>query len=80
MVVRKETWSNCCGAPVYDDSDICSDCKEHCGLETYCPDCDGTGKIDVMIKESFASQRINPHFEKQKCETCNGEGYIEVEL
>jgi hypothetical protein len=22
--------SNCCGAPVYTDLDICSDCKEHC--------------------------------------------------
>ena len=22
--------SNCCGASVYDDTDICSDCKEHC--------------------------------------------------
>ena len=22
--------SNCCGAPVYDNSDICMACKEHC--------------------------------------------------
>ena len=22
--------SDCCGAMVYDDTDICSDCKEHC--------------------------------------------------
>ena len=22
--------SNCCGAMVYDDTDICSECKEHC--------------------------------------------------
>ncbi|QDP63642.1 MAG: hypothetical protein Unbinned3987contig1001_18 [Prokaryotic dsDNA virus sp.] len=22
--------SNCCGAPVYDDHEICSECKEHC--------------------------------------------------
>ncbi len=22
--------SNCCGAPVYTDMGICSDCKEHC--------------------------------------------------
>jgi len=28
-----ENLSNCCGARMYDDSDICSDCKEHCGVE-----------------------------------------------
>ena len=22
--------SDCCGAPIYSDSDICSDCGEHC--------------------------------------------------
>lgn len=22
--------SNCCGAYIYDDTDICSACKEHC--------------------------------------------------
>ena len=22
--------SNCCGARVYDETDVCSDCKEHC--------------------------------------------------
>lgn len=22
--------SECCGAIVYDDTDICSECKEHC--------------------------------------------------
>lgn len=26
-----EEVSNCCGAPMYEDSDICMDCKEHCG-------------------------------------------------
>lgn len=23
--------SDCCGAAMYDDSDICPECKEHCG-------------------------------------------------
>jgi hypothetical protein len=23
--------SNCCGVGIYPDSDICSECKEHCG-------------------------------------------------
>lgn len=25
--------STCCSAPVYHDSDICSNCKEHCDIE-----------------------------------------------
>ena len=25
--------SDCCGAEVYDDHDICSECKDHCGRE-----------------------------------------------
>ena len=24
--------SNCCSAPVYDDSDICMACHEYCGV------------------------------------------------
>jgi len=28
--------SNCCGANVYDDSDICSRCKEHCEAQCEC--------------------------------------------
>lgn len=26
----EEAVSSCCGAPMYTDMDICSDCKEHC--------------------------------------------------
>ena len=26
-----ELISNCCGAQIYDDMDICKDCGEHCG-------------------------------------------------
>jgi len=25
--------SDCCSAMIYSDSDICSDCKEHCGIQ-----------------------------------------------
>ena len=25
--------SNCCGASVYANTDICSECKEHCEVE-----------------------------------------------
>lgn len=30
--------SNCCGAPFWNDTDICSDCKEH--ADTACTDCE----------------------------------------
>jgi hypothetical protein len=30
--------SNCCSSSIYENTDICSDCKEHCG--TWCEDCD----------------------------------------
>lgn len=26
----EEVRSECCGAKIYDDTDICSDCLEHC--------------------------------------------------
>lgn len=25
--------SDCCSAMIYADSDVCSDCKEHCGIQ-----------------------------------------------
>ena len=28
-----EEVSSCCGAEVYDDYDICSECNDHCGRE-----------------------------------------------
>jgi len=28
---REAPVSDCCGAEIYDDTDICSECKEHCG-------------------------------------------------
>ncbi len=34
--------SSCCGAPVYTDMGICSDCKEHCDIvedDDECPAC-----------------------------------------
>jgi len=32
--------SSCCGMPVYSNTDICSDCKEHCSPESpMCGNC-----------------------------------------
>lgn len=74
--------SNCCGAPVYSDSDICTECGEHCEVENEgdiidCPDCGGLGLVDEEIKESFASTRISPAYKKVKCRLCDGTGIIE---
>ena len=68
--------SNCCGAPVYDDSDICTECKEHCSVEIVCPDCDGTGEMDARDESKINSTTIIEPFHKVKCEKCGGEGVI----
>ena len=79
VYTQKDAWSGCCGAGVYDDSDICSDCKEHCAVMTYCPDCDGTGEIEVMDMDTVHSQSDSlPENKTIKCETCNGEREIEL--
>ena len=30
-----EDVSDCCGAMIYSDTDICSDCQEHCGIQEW---------------------------------------------
>jgi DnaJ-class molecular chaperone len=74
-----ESLSNCCGAVVYPDSDICSDCKEHCGIEETCDECYGKGTIDVLDDSKSMEMRIDPPLKTITCEKCNGEGYIEVD-
>jgi DnaJ-class molecular chaperone len=69
--------SNCCGAPVYDDTDICSECKEHCSVIYTCPECFGNGKVDILDQSRINSQTISPPYKTVVCENCNGEGYIE---
>ena len=32
-VVYSEDVSDCCGASIYTETDICSDCNEHCGVQ-----------------------------------------------
>ena len=33
LYIRKELVSNCCGAKIIDETDLCSKCKEHCAEE-----------------------------------------------
>ncbi|MGV8130500.1 MAG: hypothetical protein ACP5N7_00180 [Candidatus Pacearchaeota archaeon] len=70
--------SNCCGAKVEYDSDICSECKEHCSITESCKVCDGVGTIDVLDDSKSMEMRINPPIKTIKCEKCDGEGWIEV--
>jgi len=75
--IRKNATSNCCGAPVYDDSDICSDCGEHCGLITECPKCEGRGRYDVIDDYLVNSRTISPPYKEVECDLCSGEGTVE---
>lgn len=49
-----EGTSNCCGANIYPDSDICSDCKEHTEEEMWCVYC---GELESDIEEIKAKNR-----------------------
>ena len=33
IIKDEDRLSICCGAPLYSDTDICSDCKEHSGVD-----------------------------------------------
>lgn len=69
--------SNCCGADVYSDSDICSDCHEHCAVMITCKTCRGEGKIEVLDDSKELQRYITPPTKEIRCEDCNGEGWIE---
>ena len=61
--------SNCCGAQVYLDQMICSDCKEHCDLE---PEEEETVKEppDVPLEEQDEIQEDTTSME-EKLEALN---------
>jgi len=69
--------SDCCGAKVELDSDICSDCGEHCGVLELCEVCNGEGTVDVLDTSKSMEMRINPPIKTIVCPQCDGEGYIE---
>lgn len=68
--------SNCCGAKVDYDSDICSDCKEHCSIT--CELCDGEGYVDAIDElRLYGKEVIDIPIKKIICPECQGEGVIE---
>ena len=38
--------------------------------DTTCPECSGSGEMDEVIKESFASDRISPRYKIVPCNLC----------
>lgn len=61
--------SNCCGAECDDDILLCSECKEHCNLDT-CEECDGTGliskeKLKQLAKECAEDRAYDDWKDKQ---------------
>jgi len=64
-------FSNCCHAPIYKDTDICSneDCGEHCKVMRECPECEGDGSKDNK-------HALDPN--KQDCVNCKGSGEVEL--
>lgn len=72
-----ERLSGCCGTVVFPDSDICTDCKEHCDIQETCPECLGKGTIDVR-DDYHPPMCINERWRTIICPKCEGKGYIEV--
>lgn len=73
--------SSCCGAKVYLDLSICTDCKEHCGIEQEeagdntedCQLCEGTGEVfhDTWNADAGCYDRGT---DVETCKGCNGIG------
>ncbi len=72
----EDNLSNCCWIPVYEGSDFCSACNEHCQVMTICPDCEGTGERKVMDMDTVNNRSSSyPEDTTVTCPICNGEGY-----
>ena len=67
-LVEYEAVSNCCGARVYADLGICSQCKEHCGTEE-----EDTTEAHVE-QEVEAQERAEDRYDDSHEPTC-GEGF-----
>ncbi len=62
--------SNCCGKPIYKETDVCSACGEHTALQ--CENCEGVGLIREHAREFDIDERI------RDCKECDGKGWIEL--
>lgn len=58
-------YSNCCSSVVYDDTDICSECLEHC--DTYCEECEhSTTTYQPWEQDTNAQESLT-------CDDCGAE-------
>lgn len=66
-----------CGESLYDESDYCDVCKDHTTVLVPCKECNGTGEVDTLNQKSVREWTITPPYKREKCEECNGEGWVE---
>lgn len=78
-LINRNKESACCGASVYTDSDICSECGEHCEVLRTCSECNGTGEVDELDKSKVTTRTVTPPYHKVICDECEAEGYIKEE-
>ena len=45
-----------------------------------CPECEGTGKVEVVDKYRIHSQIIDIPYRKVECQKCDGTGEVEDEI
>ena len=61
--------SECCIAPVYDETNICTECNKECTVLLECPHCN-TGQAKLGNHKRLY---------KFKCVYCKGTGYLNEE-
>lgn len=75
-----DKYSECCGKPVYVDSDICMDCNEHCQVLADCEKCeDGQIEQHLYTRPGMPFGGSVQVFEFTNCPHCNGTGSIEYD-
>ena len=61
LITITEGMSNCCGAGIYSDTDICSDCKEHCS------------DVSRLMCKKCGDETLDQGQEESLCGACAGE-------
>ena len=77
LIYEERTVSNCCTAPVYKETEICSACGEACHLLTLCLYCDGKGDVGIYDQEYRKNYGaiIDPPVKNIICPKCGGNKY-----
>ena len=71
--------SVCCGAPLYPETDICSQCKEHSSnSEVYCPSCEWEGEEKEIEFDGEFTQE-DGFVGRAMCPNCGKEGLEDID-